>query len=209
MNSLTKNIKRILLPALGLFIAVGLAGCQSSDKSSSENKNIADKAFVEPGEYDEYYGFLSGGYSGQLSVYGIPSGRHLYTIPVFSESPTNGYGYSEETKALLNTSYGKVPWGDLHHPELSQTDGKPDGRWVFVNENNTPRIARIDLKTFRTDEIIELPNTGGNHASPFVTSNTEYVFGHSRFAIPVGDNQDVPIDSYSENLKGAVSFIKV
>ena len=209
MNSLTKNIKRILLPLLGLFVAVGLTSCQSSDESSSTYKNIAEKSFVAPGEYDEYYGFLSGGYSGQLSVYGIPSGRHLYTIPVFSEEPTNGYGYSEETKAMLNTSYGRIPWGDLHHPELSQTDGKPDGRWVFVNENNTPRIARIDLKTFRTDEIIELPNSAGNHASPFVTSNTEYVFGHSRFAIPVGDNQDVPIDSYSKNFKGALSFIKV
>jgi nitrous-oxide reductase len=199
----------MLVPLLGLVIAVGLAGCQSSVENSTANKNMAEKAFVEPGEHDEYYGFLSGGYSGQLSVYGIPSGRHLYTIPVFSEEPTNGYGYSEETKALLNTSYGKIPWGDLHHPELSQTDGKPDGRWIFVNENNTPRIARVDLETFRTDEIIELPNTGGNHASPFVTENTEYVFGHSRFAVPVGDNLDVPINTYSENFKGALSFIKV
>ena len=35
-----------------------------------------------------------------------------------------------------------------------------DGRWVFGNGNNTPRIARIDLKTFRTAEIIEIPNSG-------------------------------------------------
>jgi nitrous oxide reductase len=62
----------------------------------------------------------------------------------------------------------------LHHPELSQTNGEIDGRWVFGNANNTPRVARIDLKTFRT-EIIELPNSAGNHSSPFATENTEYV----------------------------------
>jgi nitrous-oxide reductase len=209
MNLLTKNTKRLLVPLLGLFITFGLSGCQSSEDSGNTNQNMAEKAFVEPGEHDEYYGLLSGGYSGQLAIYGIPSGRHIYTIPVFSEEPTNGYGYSEETKAMLNTSHGQVPWGDLHHTELSQTDGVPDGRWVFANENNTPRIARINLDNFRTEEIIELPNTSGNHASPFVTANTEYVFGHTRFAGPIGDNQDVPIDSYSENFKGALSFIKV
>ncbi|MDZ7772446.1 MAG: hypothetical protein U5K31_06885 [Balneolaceae bacterium] len=47
---------------------------------------------------------MSGGYSGQLSVYGIPSGRHIYTIPVFLMPATNGYGYNEETKAMLETS---------------------------------------------------------------------------------------------------------
>jgi nitrous-oxide reductase len=208
MTSLPKQLRYILVPLLGLFLTAGLAGCQSSDESSADS-DIAEKAFVEPGEYDEYYGLLSGGYSGQLAVYGIPSGRHIYTVPVFSKSPTNGYGYSEETKAMLNTSYGQIPWGDLHHTELSQTDGKPDGRWVFANENNTPRIARVSLDNFRTEEIIELPNTSGNHASPFVTANTEYVFGHTRFGGPIGDKQDVPIDSYSENFKGALSFIKV
>ena len=49
---------------------------------------------------------------------------------------------------MLNTSHGFVPWDDLHHTELSQTNGEVDGRWVFGNANNTPRIARIDLKTF-------------------------------------------------------------
>ena len=47
---------------------------------------------------------------------------------------------------MLNTPHGFVPWDDLHHTEMSQTDGEVDGRWVFGNANNTPRIARIDLK---------------------------------------------------------------
>jgi nitrous-oxide reductase len=128
---------------------------------------------------------------------------------VFSVHPENGYGYSEETKPMLNTSHGFVPWDDLHHPALSTTNGEHDGRWAFGNANNTPRVARIDLSTFRTVEIIELPNSGGNHSSPFITENTEYVVAGTRFSVPVGDNRDVPISSYKENFKGTISFIKV
>jgi len=110
---------------------------------------------------------------------------------------------------MLNTSHGFVPWDDLHHPELSQTNGEVDGRWIFGNGNNTPRVARIDLKTFRTAEIIELPNSAGNHSSPFITENTEYVIAGTRFSVPIGDKQDVPISSYKQNFKGTISFISV
>jgi len=111
---------------------------------------------------------------------------------------------------MLNTSHGFVPWDDSHHPELSKTNGEDDGRWLFINGNNTPRIARVDLATFRTVEILELPNIGGNHASPFCTENTEYVVGNTRFSEPLDNSKgDVPIDSYKQNFKGAVSFVKV
>jgi len=109
---------------------------------------------------------------------------------------------------MLQTSYGFIPWDDAHHPELSMTDGKPDGRWLFINANNTPRIARIDLRTFRTAEIIEIPNSGGNHSSPFCTENTEYVVAGTRFSVPPG-GQDVPIASYKEHFKGMLSFVRV
>lgn len=127
-----------------------------------------------------------------------------------SVHPEKGWGYSEETKPMLMTSHGFVPWDDLHHPELSQTNGEVDGRWVFGNANNTPRVARIDLKTFRTAEIIELPNSGGNHSSPFITENTEYVVAGTRFSVPADNvNGDVAITSYKENFKGHLSFISV
>ena len=109
---------------------------------------------------------------------------------------------------MLKTSFGHIPWDDSHHPDLSQTDGVTDGRWIFINGNNTPRVARIDLKTFETDEIIEIPNSGGNHGSPFITQNTEYVVASTRFSVPI-PQADVPIDTYKENFNGTLSFIKV
>lgn len=193
-----------------LAVVVGFSSCKPKNMTTTVSGDAAVKSFVPPGQYDEFYNFVSGGFSGQLSTYGLPSGRLLRVIPVFSVDPEKGWGYSEETKPMLNTSHGFVPWDDLHHTELSQTNGEVDGRWVFGNANNTPRVARIDLTTFRTAEIIELPNSAGNHSSPFITENTEYVIAGTRFSVP-GDNAngDVPISTYKENFKGHISFIKV
>ncbi len=193
---------------------IGLAvmsACQPQQPASTGTGVAADAAsrvYVAPGQFDEFYAFLSGGFSGQVSVYGLPSGRLLKVIPVFSVDAEKGYGFNEETKPLLNSSFGFLPWDDAHHPELSQTSGVPDGKWLFINGNNTPRIARIDLSTFETAEIIEIPNSGGNHSSPFTTENTEYVVAGTRFSVPF-PQKDVPIDSYKENFKGALSFISV
>ena len=196
-----------------LFIAVFafffMESCKPKGTQSAATGD-ASKAYVAPGKYDEFYNFVSGGFSGQMAVYGLPSGRLLRVIPVFSTDPEKGWGFSEETKPMLNTSHGFVPWDDAHHPEMSQTNGEVDGRWVFINGNNTPRIARIDLTTFRTAEILEIPNSAGNHSSSFITQSTEYVVAGTRFSIPPDDaNGDVPIDSYKQNFKGNVSFIKV
>jgi nitrous-oxide reductase len=201
-----KKNNLLLLVAAAMVL---LSGCKPQGPAGVTTGGAASKVYVAPGQYDEFYNFVSGGFNGQLAVYGLPSGRLFRNIPVFSVHPENGYGYSEETKPMLNTSHGFVPWDDLHHPALSTTNGEHDGRWAFGNANNTPRVARIDLSTFRTVEIIELPNSGGNHSSPFITENTEYVVAGTRFSVPVGDNRDVPISSYKENFKGTISFIKV
>ncbi len=197
--------------AIGL-LAVGacfVLSCKPKSAKSAVSGDAASKVYVAPGEYDEYYNFVSGGFSGQLSVYGLPSGRLLRVIPVFSVDPEKGWGFSEETKPMLNTSHGFVPWDDLHHVETSMTDGVADGKWIFVNGNNTPRLARIDLKTFRTAEIIELPNSAGNHSSPFGTENSEYIVAGTRFSVPEDANSDVPIDTYKENFKGHISFVSI
>ena len=159
-----KNINAYKLLGMLLYLIIVffiVTSCTNNNISNGGaiGANNAEKVYVSPGEYDEFYAFISGGYSGQLSVYGLPSGRLFKVIPVFSQDPEKAYGYNEETKPMFNTSYGFIPWGDAHHPDLSQTNGEIDGRWCFINENNTPRVARIDLKTFETVEIIELPNS--------------------------------------------------
>jgi len=172
-----QSTKFISIIALAAVAASSLYSCKPKSAAAAISGDAASKVYVAPGKYDEYYDFVSGGFNGQVSVYGIPSGRLLRVIPVFSVQPENGYGYSEELKPMLNTSHGFVPWDDQHHIAISTTKGIHDGRWVFANANNTPRIARIDLTTFRTVEILEIPNSAGNHSSPFITENTEYVIG--------------------------------
>jgi nitrous-oxide reductase len=189
-------------------VLVGFAGCGKGSAPAVASSDAAGKVYVAPGKYDEFYAFMSGGFSGQVSVYGLPSGRLLRVIPVFSQDPEKGWGYSEQTKPMLNTSYGFIPWDDAHHPQLSQTDGVPDGRWLFINGNNTPRVARLDLAEMDTKEIIEIPNGAGNHASPFVTQNTEYAVSATRFSVPT-PQKDVSISTYKENFAGQLTFISV
>ncbi|AKA35448.1 Sec-dependent nitrous-oxide reductase [Flagellimonas lutaonensis] len=197
-----------LLMLLGFALTFMGCGEQSKSSNGALTSNAAEKVYVAPGEHDEFYAFLSGGFSGQLSVYGLPSGRLLKIIPVFSQDAEKAWGYNEETKPMLNTSHGFVPWDDAHHPDISQTNGELDGRWVFINGNNTPRIAKIDLSVFETTEIIEIPNSAGNHSSAFVTENTEYVVAGTRFSVPV-PQRDMPIAEYKGNFKGALTFISV
>ena len=204
-----KKINKTAFLLLAISLIVGLTSCvQDKSQKGALAGSTAEKVFVAPGEYDDYYAFLSGGFSGQLAVHGLPSGRLFKVIPVFSVDGEKAYGFNEETKPMLETSYGSIPWDDSHHPDLSQTNGEIDGRWCFINANNTPRIARISLKTFETVEIIEIPNSAGNHSSSFVTENTEYVVAGTRFSIPV-PQKDMSIDEYKGNFKGALSFIKV
>ncbi|MGB0849691.1 MAG: Sec-dependent nitrous-oxide reductase [Bacteroidia bacterium] len=204
-------MKNILKSSFVIMLtAAFLMGCNNSKKSDSSalGSSAAEKVYVKPGDHDDYYAFISGGFSGQLSVYGLPSGRLFKVIPVFSQDAEKAYGYNEETKPMLNTSHGFVPWDDSHHPDISQTNGELDGRWLFINGNNTPRIAKVDLTTFETTEIIEVPNSAGNHSSSFVTENTEYVVAGTRFSVPV-PQKDMPIKDYKGNFKGALSFISV
>jgi nitrous-oxide reductase len=204
----------LALSFLATMFVPSMQGCKPNSGGASQavQGDAAIKAYVPPGKYDEFYNFVSGGFNGQMSVYGLPSGRLFRIIPVFALSPESGYGFSEETKDMLKTSHGYVPWDDLHHVALSQTNGEQDGKWAFGNANNTPRVGKVDLKTFRTTEIIELPNSSGNHSSPFLTENTEYVVAGTRFSYPMDDkdsNPDVAIDSYKQNFKGTISFIGV
>jgi len=208
-----KSTTRYLLAGSVALAAVAFTGgCKPKGIVSTVGEGAAEKVYIPPGKHDEFYNIVSGGFSGQVTVYGLPSGRLFREIPVFSADPETGWGYSEETKPMLETSYGFLPWDDQHHLALSQTKGVHDGRWVFANANNTPRVARISLETFRTEEILEVPNSAGNHSSPFITENSEYIVAGTRFGYPLddeGSNPDVPISTYKDNFKSTVSLISV
>lgn len=189
-----------------------LAGCNPPGSTSRETPETSAKSspaarsYVAPGAKDEFYLFYSGGHSGQVFVAGIPSMRHISTIPVFSPYPATGYGYDEESKAML----GRFTWGDVHHPALSQTDGRYDGRWLFVNDNANNRLARVELRDFKTHQILgPIPNSSGNHGSSFVTENTEYVLVASRFSVPLPKGRFAEPAAYAEEFHGMVSGIRV
>src|ERR1700730_10318965 len=117
-------MKKIPLIISAVSLSFLFQNCKMKNTEAVVEGDAAQKVYVAPGKYDEFYNFVSGGFSGHVSVYGLPSGRLIKVIPVFSAFPENGYGFSEETKPMLNITVGFVPWDDQHHLELSQTNGE-------------------------------------------------------------------------------------
>ncbi len=208
-----KYFQQILMSMVAATALVSLDGCKPAGSvsataagGSTGAKSAAEQTWVAPGQKDDYYVFYSGGHSGQVFVAGLPSMRHVTTIPVFGRYPGTGYGYDEATKKML----GEYTWGDVHHPGLSKTNGDYDGRWLFVNDNANNRIARIDLRDFKTHQILgPIPNSMGNHGSSFVTSNTEYILCATRFSVPLPKGRYADPDDYAKEFNGMVSGIKV
>jgi nitrous-oxide reductase len=198
----------VVVLALGVVAGKCAPSAPKAKKAAAGASDMAvaaQKTYVAPGDLDEYYFFASGGHSGQVYVYGVPSMRHLSTIPVFTPYPATGYGFDDESKAML----GGLTWGDVHHPALSETAGDYDGRWLFVNDMNG-RVARIDLRDFKTKQIYgPVPNVSGNHGSAFVTPNTEYSMMASRFSIPIPKGSVAGIDKYATDYKGVVAAMKI
>jgi nitrous-oxide reductase len=209
-KSASKWVGRTVFAVLAGAAIVAVTRCAPGESSESRASKsdlaaAAQKVYVAPGETDEYYMFASGGHSGQVYIYGIPSMRHISTIPVFTPYPATGYGFDDESKKML----GNLTWGDVHHPSLSETKGEYDGRWLFVNEING-RVARIDLRDFKTKQILgPVPNVSGNHGSSFVTPNTEYTMMASRFSVPLPKGTYAPIDKYATDYKGVLAGIKI
>ena len=192
--------------AAALLVAFGLTSCGKSSTARNDRAANADASYVAPGDKDEYYLFYSGGHSGQVFVAGIPSMRHIVTIPVFAPYPATGWGFDDESRKML----GDYTWGDVHHPALSQTGSKYDGRWLFVNDNANNRVARIDLHDFKTHQIFgPIPNSSGNHGSSFVTENTEYLMVATRFSIPLPKGRVADPQDYDTEFNGMVSALKV
>ena len=197
---------------VGSLVLYGCGGPQSKRSQRGAGKAggsditaAALATYVAPGDLDEYYLFYSGGHSGQIFVAGVPSMRHICTIPVFSPYPGTGYGFDDETREML----GGYHWGDSHHPGLSETDGEYDGRWLFINDNANGRVARIDLRDFKVKQILKIPHISANHGSSFSTPNTEYITMATRMSIPFPEGTYADVTEYATKYKGLVAGIKV
>lgn len=170
----------------------------------------AAKTYQPSGREDEYLVFSSGGQSGQVIVYGVPSMRIYKYIAVFTPEPWQGYGYDEESKKVLEG--GKIngramTWGDSHHPAFTEKNGEYTGDYLFINDKANPRLAVIDLKTFETVQIVSNPVIKSEHGGAFVTPNSEYVLEASQYAAPLDRNYH-PLEAFENAYRGAVTLWK-
>ena len=181
------------------------------DRGLTENDVIrAAKTYNPTGGRDEFVVFSSGGQSGQIIVYGVPSMRILKYIAVFTPEPWQGYGFDEDSKAVLrqgNIRGREINWGDTHHPGLSEVDGKYDGKWLAINDKANPRVAIIDLADFETKQIVVNPVFKSEHGGAFFTQNSEYIIEACQYAAPF-DNNYHPIEEYKETYRGGATLWK-
>jgi nitrous-oxide reductase len=169
------------------------------------------KTYTPSGKLDPYIMFSSGGQSGQVLVIGVPSMRILKVLAVFTPEPWQGYGFGGGGEQVLAGGFmpNKKPilWGDTHHPGLSETNGDYDGQFLFINDKANARVAVIDLRDFKTKQIIKAPNAVNDHGGAFVTPNTEYVIVGPQYAAPIG-YEYAPLEQYKEKYRGIITFWK-
>jgi nitrous-oxide reductase len=200
-----------LVGLAGAGLSVGLSACKQEQASAPSAPGMPatatlakhDPIHPQPGQLDEYYGFWSGGHTGDFRVLGMPSGREIARVPCFVPDALVGWGITNESKKIMGTrADGSVEFtvGDTHHTHASYKDGNYDGRYAWINDKINSRLARIRLDTFTCDKITRLPNVQGFHGlfpdkrDPVDASinYTTRVFCGSEFHIPVpNDGRDL------------------
>ena len=215
------EMKKFVVKTTALVLAAGFAATAWSAESlqdvmkrrglSQQDLLAASKTYVPTGKRDEFVAFSSGGQSGQIIVYGIPSMRILKYIGVFTPEPWQGYGFDENSKAVLrqgNIDGKEINWGDTHHPAMSETQGKYDGQFLFINDKANPRLAVIDLRDFETKQIVVNPIFKSEHGGAFATPNTEYVIEAAQYASPLENKKFYPLEDFNEKYRGGITYWK-
>ncbi len=190
--------RRNFLRSTGLIGAAAAVGCGTAPEPTTggttgtptpPETSAAEAAFphVAPGQLDEYYGFWSGGQSGEIRILGLPSMRELKRIPVFNRESATGHGLTDWSKQVMNG----MSSGDTHHVHLSYENGTYDGRYVYVNDKANARLARIRIDVMETDAITEIPNSQGTHGIFPQRHHTGLVFCNGEFQVPVPNDGTV------------------
>ena len=213
--------KPVLAALVALTVGVtagGQAWSQETLKDVMKRRGLSEKdilaaakTYTPTGGRDEYLAFSSGGQSGQVIVYGVPSMRILKYIGVFTPEPWQGYGFDDESKAVL--AQGRIEgkdilYGDTHHPAFSEENGDYDGKYLFINDKANPRIAVIDLHDFETKQIVVNPLFRSEHGGTFVTPNTEYVMEATQYAAPYTGSGFVPLEEFNDKYRGGLTYWK-
>ena len=211
------SIKKLISAAAAVCMVSTLATAQSELEKIMKERGLtqddilaAAKTYTPSGGRDKYIVFSSGGQSGQIMVYGVPSMRILKFIGVFTPEPWQGWGYDDDTKKVLAEGhwFGKpITWGDTHHPAISETNGKYDGKWLVINDKANPRIAVIDLKDFVTKQIVVNPVFKSDHGGAFFTPNSEYILEACQYGAPY-DLSYHPMEEYADVYRGGVTVWK-
>jgi nitrous-oxide reductase len=184
----SKTLLKLCAIAPMLLVACNSDQTARKEKAAAQNLSSAQQVYVAPGKLDDYYAFLSGGQSGSVFVYGVPSCRFIKEIPVFEARAGVGYANNPGSDNYKRLKESGPMWGDTHHPVLSQTDGKYDGRWLWINDKANNRLARIDLRTFEVAAIKNVPNIQGVHGIDEYLPSGKYVFANGELETDFAQN---------------------
>jgi nitrous-oxide reductase len=184
--------------ALGVAAAaVPMSAAMFSSMAKAQATEVGNSTTVHPGDLDEYYGFWSGGQSGEVRIMGIPSMRELMRIPVFNLDGATGWGITNESKRIKGEN-AHFMTGDAHHPHMSMTDGRYNGEYLFINDKANSRVARIRCDVMKTDKIITIPNVQGVHGLRVQkVPETKYVICNGEFEIPMNNDGKASLEDVS------------